>query len=161
MVEGLTLMLLSLSAKLLMLLRTIKMTFSFKFPSIVEMMLSISVPYTWDHQIPNQLESFSILDQNIWLLPVFFVMMRLLATTSLRSMTHSQEDSSREIKLTRDARPWLMICTSLNQIKSSLRLPPSSPMDQLSFKVSYGRTILASNHRRPTLRLPQNNLRLI
>lgn len=161
MVEGLTLTLLSLSAKQLMLLRTIRMTFNFRFLLIVEMMPSISVPFIWDHQIPNQLELFSTQDRSIWLLPVFFVMMRLLATTSSKSMTHSQEDSSREIKPIRDARPWLMICTNLNQTKSSRRLPRSSPMDQLSSKVSYGRTILASNHSRATLRLPQNNLRLI
>ena len=146
MVEGLTLMLLSSSAKLLMLLRTIKMTFSFRFLLIVEMMPSISVPYTWDHQIPNQLESFSIQDQSIWLLPVFFVMMRLLATTSLRSMTHYQEDSSKEIKLTRDARPWLTICTSLSLTRFFLRLHPSSLTDLLSSKVSYGKIILASSH---------------
>ena len=143
---GRTPMSLNLSAKLPMLPRITRMTYNSRSPSTVEMMQFISVPFIWDLQTPSQRESCSILDRNTWPLPVFFAMMRLLAITNSRNTIHFQEDSFKEIKPTRDARPWLMICTSLSQIKSSRKPLPNSHMDQPSSKVSYGRITLASNH---------------
>ena len=141
-----TLMLLSLSVKLLMLLRITETICNFRFHLIVETMQFIWVPSTWDLQSVNQQESSSILDQSTWPSLVCFAMTRQLATTNLRSMTLFPAASSKEIKPTRDARPWLMICTSLSQTRFFPRLHPSSPTDLPSSKVSYGKITLASSH---------------
>jgi len=126
--------------------KTIEMTFSFRSHSIVEMMPFILVPSIWDLQQVNQQESFSILDLSIWPSLVCFVTMRLLATTSSKSTIHCPEASCRGTKLTRDVRQWLTTCINQNQTKFCQRHHPSLPMDPLSYKVSYGRIILASSH---------------
>ena len=115
---------------------------------IVRMMPSISEQFIWDLQSLNHQEWFSIQVQSIWLSPPFFAMTRLLETINSRSTILSKECLSKEIRTTRDARLCPTICTSPTQTKSCLRPPPSWLMDQPSFKVSYGKIILASNHSR-------------
>lgn len=140
---------LSWSARSPMPPKTTEMTFSCRFLLIAETMPFISVLSTWDLQILNQQELFSIPVRSISLSPLFFAMMRLPATTSSKSTTHCPEASFKETKPTRDARPWLTTCTSLTPIKSFLRPHQSSLTDPLSFKVSYGRITLASSHLKP------------
>ena len=144
-VEEHTLMLLSLSVKLLMLLRITETTCNFRFHLIVEMMQFILVPSTWDLQWVNQQESYSILDQSTWLSQVYFAMMRLQETTNSKSTIPSLEDLCRETRPIRGVRPWLTICTSQNQTKSCLKLHQSWLMDPLSCRDSYGRITLAFN----------------
>ena len=143
-----------------MLPKTTGTIFNFRFHLTAETMPFISVLSIWDLPILNQLELCSILDQSISLSHLFFAMTRLPATTSSKSTTHCPEVLFKETKPIRDARPWLTTCTSLTPIRSFPRLHPSLLMDLLNFKVSYGRTIHASSHSRPSKRQTQISSKL-
>ena len=73
-------------------------------------------------------------------------MMKPQEISSLRNTIHFKVVSSKEINNIKDAKQWLTTCTNPIQTKSCLKLPPSSPMDLLSSKVSFGKTTPASNH---------------
>jgi len=68
-------------------------------------MLFTSELFIWDLPSVNQQELFLTQVQNTWQLPVFFVMMRQLEIINLKSTTHFQEASFKEIKPTKGARP--------------------------------------------------------
>lgn len=54
--------------------------------------------------------------------------------------------SYREINNIKDVKPWLTICINLILTKSCPKLPLNSPMDLLSFKVSFGKITPVFNH---------------
>lgn len=135
----------SLSVRLLTHPRTIEMTSNFRFLLIAEMMQFILVPSIWDLLQVNQQEWSSILDRNIWLLPVFSVMTKQQEITNLRSMILFRVVLSRETRFIRDVKLWLMTCTSLIPIRYCLKLRRNSLMDPLSSRDSYGKITLASS----------------
>ena len=118
--------------------------YNFKFLLTAEMMLSILEQFGWALQHPNQQELFSILVQNTLQSLPYFVMMKQQETISLRSMILFKVVSSKEIKCTEDAKPWLTTCTSQNQTKSFQKQAQNWPTVQPNFKVSFGKITLAS-----------------
>ena len=118
--------------------------YNFKFLSTAEMMLSILEQFGWALQHPNQQELFSILVQNTLQSLPYFVMMKQQETISLRSMILFKVVSSKEIKCTEDAKPWLTTCTSQNQTKSFQKQAQNWHTVQPNFKVSFGKITLAS-----------------
>lgn len=110
------------------------------------MTLSTSELSSWDLQSVSQLELFSILVQSISLSPVFCAMMRPLVIINSKSTIQSQEDSSREIRCIRDARPCPTICINLTPTRSCLRPLQSWLMDQPSSRDSSGKITLAFSH---------------
>jgi len=75
-------------------------------------------------------------------------MMRQQETISSKNMIPCPEVLYKEIKCTKGARPWLMICINQILIKFYPRPHLSLPMVPQNFKGSYGKTILASSHLR-------------
>lgn len=124
----------------------IRMTSSYRSHLTVEMMLFTSELFIWDLPSVNQQELFLTQVQNTWQLPVFFVTMRQLEIINLKSTIHFQEASFKEIKPTKGARPWAMICINLPAIKFCPRHHQNWLMGQPNYKVSSGKTTPASSH---------------
>ena len=136
--------------------RITRMICNCRYHLLPETMQSTWVPYIWDHQKVNLLESFLILALNISLSPVPSVMIKLPVTLNSKNMIHCQAPSSRETNWTKDARLKPMIWKNQIQIRSSQRHLQSWHTVQLNSKDSFGKITLVSNHLRvlpPKLRI--------
>ena len=121
------------------------MIFNYKFHYKARMMLSISEQSSWALHKVNQQEWYSIPVLSIWPLHQCFVMMKQQETINSKNTIHCQEDSSQEIRCTKDVKQWLMICINQIQIKYCQRHHQNLPMVQQSFRASSGKTIHAYN----------------
>ena len=106
--------------------------------------------FTWaqcisDHQSVSQQPLFLIQALSILQSPVLSATITLLVTSNSRSLTQHQTLSSRETKFLKDAEHRRTICTSQTLRKFLLKLHLSWPTDPPSSRVSFGKTIHASN----------------